>query len=244
MFTMFVKIRYLFFFLYLVLSTGTAGILICVLRPFHADNSWLACQFMGHPMRLIMGLKFIIRNKVIADSSRPCVFVSNHQNNIDLVAGSLGLPHRTVSLGKTSILYIPLFGLFYWLSGNILINRSNKRKAKQSMEKVTEAIKEKNISVWIMPEGTRSRGRGLMPFKTGAFRTAIDAGVAIVPICFNSYAKTANFSLWRSGAIVCQVLEPIETTGMDKSDAAELAKKCNAIMANAIEKLDQEFPAV
>ena len=228
----------------MVLNTGTVGIIICLLRPFHPDNSWLACQFMGHPMKLIMGLKFIIRNKEIMDASRPCVFISNHQNNIDIISGSLALPHRTVSLGKTSILYIPLFGLFYWLSGNILINRTNKRKAKLSMEKVTESIKEKGISVWVMPEGTRSRGRGLMPFKSGAFRTAIDAGVAIVPICFNSYAKTANFKKIKSGTIVCQVLDPIETSGMDKSDAAELAKKCHSLMSNTIEQLDQEFPTV
>ncbi|MBT7610801.1 MAG: 1-acylglycerol-3-phosphate O-acyltransferase [Bacteriovoracaceae bacterium] len=236
------KIRYLFFFLYLIFNTGLVGLIICIFRPFHADNSWLTCQFMGQPMKLIMGLKYIIRGKEIIDPSRPCVFISNHQNNIDLIAGSLALPHRTVSLGKTSILYIPVFGLFYWLSGNILINRTNKRKAKESMEKVTYAIKNKNISVWVMPEGTRSRGRGLMPFKNGAFRTAIDAEVPIVPICFNTYSKTANYNKLHSGTIACQVLNPIQTTGLVKSDAAKLAKKCHALMSEALEKLDQEFP--
>jgi 1-acyl-sn-glycerol-3-phosphate acyltransferase len=238
------KLRYLFFFLYLVINTGFVGLLICILRPFNADNSWLTCQFMGHPMRMIMGLKYIIRNKEIMDLNRPCVFISNHQNNVDLISGSLTLPHRTVSLGKTSILYIPFFGLFYWLSGNILINRTNKKKAKESMGKVTDAIREKGISVWIMPEGTRSRGRGLMPFKSGAFRTAIDAQVAIVPVCFNSYAKTANYNKLKSGTIVCQVLDLIETKGLNKTDARELAIKCHQLMNQTIEKLDQEYPAV
>jgi 1-acyl-sn-glycerol-3-phosphate acyltransferase len=235
------KIRYFFFFLYLIFNTGVVGLIICILRPFHADNSWLTCQFMGHPMRIIMGLTYIIRNKEIIDPNRPCVFISNHQNNVDLIAGSLTLPHRTVSLGKTSILYIPIFGLFYWLSGNILINRTNKRKAKESMEKVTHSIKNKGVSVWVMPEGTRSRGRGLMPFKNGAFRTAIDAEVPIVPICFNSYSKTANFNKLNSGMIACQVLEPIQTKGLDKSDAGNLALKCHAMMSEALNNLDAEF---
>ena len=235
-------IRYFFFYLYLVLNTGVVGLLICILRPFNINNVWFTCQFMGHPMRLIMGLKYIRRNGERLDLHRPCVFVSNHQSDIDLISGSLTLPRETVSLGKTAILYIPIFGLFYWLSGNILINRSNSKKAKQSMTKVTNAIKNKGASVWIMPEGTRSEGNGLLPFKTGAFRTAINAGVPIVPICFNSYGRTANYNKIKAGTIACQILEPIQTTGLHKADAAKLAKECFDLMSATIEDLDREFP--
>jgi 1-acyl-sn-glycerol-3-phosphate acyltransferase len=83
-----------------------------------------------------------------------------------------------------------------------------------------------------------------MPFKSGAFRTAIDAQVAIVPVCFNSYAKAANYNKLKSGTIVCQVFDLIETKGLNKADAGELAKKCHQLMNQTIEKLDQEYPAV
>ena len=222
--------------------TGTLGVIFCLLRPFNPDNVWLTSQVLGNPLLKIMGLKYIIRGKEKFESL-PGVVISNHQNNIDLIAGSKTVPHNTVTLGKTSILYIPLFGLFYWLSGNILINRTNKRKAKASMEKVTEAIRNKGTSVWVMPEGTRSRGRGLMPFKNGAFRTAIDAQVPIVPVCFNSYHSTANFNQWKSGTIVCQVLDPIETIGLEKGDAPRLAQECYEKMSKTLEELDEEFPA-
>ena len=238
------KIRLTLYFLYLVLMTGTVGILICFFRPFNTDNAWLICRFLDKPLLWMMGLEFSISQREHLDSSRPCVFISNHQNNIDLLAGSLTLPHNTVSLGKTSIIFIPLFGLFYWLSGNILINRKNKRKAKESMEKVTDSIQNKGMSVWIMPEGTRSRGRGLMPFKTGAFRTAIDAGVPIVPICFNSYQKTINLNKLKSGTIACKVLEPIPTKDLSKADAREMANMCYQAMFKTIEELDRQFPAV
>ena len=33
------------------------------------------------------------------------------------------------------------------------------------------AIQDKKLSIWMFPEGTRSYGRGLLPFKTGAFHT-------------------------------------------------------------------------
>jgi 1-acyl-sn-glycerol-3-phosphate acyltransferase len=34
----------------------------------------------------------------------------------------------------------------------------------------------------IFPEGTRSRGRGLLPFKSGSFRLATQSGVPILPV--------------------------------------------------------------
>ena len=52
------------------------------------------------------------------------------------------------------------------------------------MTKVGEIIQQRQISIWMFPEGTRSRGRGLLPFKTGAFHTAISAGVPDYPDCF------------------------------------------------------------
>ncbi len=68
---------------------------------------------------------------------------------------------------------MPLFGQLYWLTGNILIDRANRSKAKGTIDQVVNSIKESDVSVWMFPEGTRSRGRGLLPFKTGAFHAAM-----------------------------------------------------------------------
>ena len=74
-----------------------------------------------------------------------------------------------MSIGKKSILWMPLFGQIYWLSGNILIDRANRARAFETLAQTAVKIKEKCLSIWIFPEGTRSRGRGLLPFKAGAF---------------------------------------------------------------------------
>jgi 1-acyl-sn-glycerol-3-phosphate acyltransferase len=60
-----------------------------------------------------------------------------------------------------------VFGLLYWLTGNLLIDRNNRAKAHGTIAQVVKHIQKRNISVWMFPEGTRSRGRGLLPFKTG-----------------------------------------------------------------------------
>jgi 1-acyl-sn-glycerol-3-phosphate acyltransferase len=63
----------------------------------------------------------------------------------------------------------PVFGQLYWLTGNLLIDRNNRAKAHGTIAEVVNAFKKRKISFWMFPEGTRSRGRGLLPFKTGAF---------------------------------------------------------------------------
>ncbi len=49
------------------------------------------------------------------------------------------------------------------------------------MRSIIELARE-GISIVIAPEGTRARGRELLPFKKGAFRMAMAADIPIVPI--------------------------------------------------------------
>ena len=95
---------------------------------------------------------------------------------MDIVIAAQIKLKNTVTLGKKEILYFPIFGQWYWLSGNILIKRERKSSIIRSMLRVNKTITKKNRSIVIMPEGTRSKGKGLAKFKTGAFRTAVSAG--------------------------------------------------------------------
>ena len=63
-------------------------------------------------------------------------------------------------------------------------------------------------------------GETLLPFKSGAFRLAIEAQIPIVPIVFSSYKsiysadKKNNSFYWRHGCVTIKCLEPIDTKGM------------------------------
>ena len=68
----------------------------------------------------------------------------------------------------------------------------------------------RRLSIWMFPEGTRSRGRGLLPFKTGAFHTAMQAGVPIVPVVASSYANQIDLNRWDNGEVLIEMLPPLE----------------------------------
>lgn len=189
-------------------------------------------------MHPLVGLKLIRRPR--PEFTQPAIYIANHQNNYDMVTISSMVPPKTVTIGKKSLIWVPFFGLVYWATGNIFINREKRSSAISTMAAVGDIIKERQISIWMFPEGTRSRGRGLLPFKTGAFHTAIAAGVPIVPIVCSTLHNKVDLNRWDNGPVICEVLDPIDTSGYNRENLKELIEQCHSIMQAKIIALDAE----
>ena len=92
----------------------------------------------------------------------------------------------------------------------------------------------------MFPEGTRSRGRGLLPFKTGAFHAAIAAGVPIIPVCVSNNANKVNLNRLRNGLVIVEMLPPVDVSQFGKDQVRQLATHCRELMAAKIAELDKE----
>ena len=92
----------------------------------------------------------------------------------------------------------------------------------------------------MFPEGTRSRGRGLLPFKTGAFHAAIAAGVPIIPVCVSNTSNKINLNRLNNGLVIVEMLPPVDTSKYGKDQVRELAAHCRVLMAEHIALLDKE----
>ncbi|MDO4697987.1 MAG: 1-acylglycerol-3-phosphate O-acyltransferase [Pasteurellaceae bacterium] len=227
-----------------IVAVVVAAILICLVgtlyalvRFRHPSSVGVVARAFGalHPL---LGLKVITRKK--PEFNQPAIYIGNHQNNYDMVTIAAMVPPRTVSVGKRSLIWIPFFGLVYWATGNIFIHREKRSSAISTMNKVGDIIREKQISIWMFPEGTRSRGRGLLPFKTGAFHTAIAAGVPIVPVVCSSLHNKVDLNRWDNGTVICETLEPIDTSGYNRDNLRELIEHCQDVMAAKLVELDRE----
>lgn len=171
------------------------------------------------------------------------LYIANHQNTWDLFTVSAAVTPKVVTVGKKSLIWIPLFGQLYWLTGNILIDRFNRSKAKGTIDQVVDIMKKSNVSVWMFPEGTRSRGRGMLPFKTGAFHAAIGAGIPIIPIVCSTTQDKLSLNSWDNGHVIVEMLPPVSTEGFGKSDVRKLAEHCRELMRIKLEQLDAEVDA-
>ncbi|WP_319782422.1 1-acylglycerol-3-phosphate O-acyltransferase [Oceanisphaera sp. IT1-181] len=215
------------------------GTVICVLRPRHPNNVYLLGRLFNKAC-ILVGLKVIFRGYEHVKDLQSAVYIANHQSNWDIIALTGAVMPRTVAIGKSSLFWIPLFGQLFWLSGNLLINRENKAKAASTIGKVVDKIRQRNMSIWMFPEGTRSKGQGLLPFKTGAFHIALQAQVPLVPIACSSYFGQVDLNRWDNGELIVEIMPPISVEGYEPKQIRDLLKHSRSILSNRIAELDLE----
>ncbi len=115
------------------------------------------------------------------DPKRGYIFMANHLSMFDHWAFLGRLPFHVGFAAKASLFSIPLLGWHLSRSGSIPIDRKRPRRTLQYFEEIGEAIK-RGVSFVIYPEGGRTFGDGLAPFKRGAFLLAKSASAPIVPV--------------------------------------------------------------
>lgn len=229
------------FVLFLLIITVTFGGIVFCLLTLKSNNRVYHIGRVFAKVAPLFGLR--VEGRVASSSSHSpqAVYIANHQNNFDLFTLAKVIPKEVVTVGKSTLLWIPFFGALYWVSGNILINRNNRKKAIATIDQVVAGMKKDSLSILMFPEGTRSRGRGWMPFKRGAFHAAIQAGVPIVPIvCSNTHGQV-HLNRLDNGKVIVEMLDPIDTTGLSESDVVHLMQICEQKMHETKARLDKEL---
>lgn len=221
-----------------ILLYSVVGILIFAIFPANMKILHPFAKALGYSSLGILGIKLTVKGIENFESAPPAIIICNHQHNIDALIVSACSPPNSVAVGKKEIGRIPFFGLAYRLTGNVLIDRDNKKSALSSMEKIKEEMIRRQINIWVLPEGTRSKTGELLPFKKGAFHNAIGAGRPIVPVCISPYKNTLNLGKLRSTNVVVEFHPPIPTEGMKiPDDIQPLLDKSRQCIAEGVAKL-------
>jgi 1-acyl-sn-glycerol-3-phosphate acyltransferase len=182
--------KYLIFAPLLVLSTcffvGLGVIFIFLFDDTVANRTtgvwWSRFNSFITPMRVTVIGKENIKK------GQSYVVASNHQSSYDIFVlfGWLGIDLKWVI--KTELRKYPVFGYAAEKGGNILIDRSSKKEAYESLQKAKQKIVN-GTSIIMLPEGTRSRTGQLGEFKKGAFWLAKELDLPILPITIQGTRK-------------------------------------------------------
>ncbi|MEX2584589.1 MAG: lysophospholipid acyltransferase family protein [Gemmatimonadota bacterium] len=212
------------------------------------DRSLVAHDYARALVRLIrpaMGVRVEVEGAERLERASPCIYVANHQSIFDVPILAAFYPPNTVVIGKKELRSIPFFGWLYVRTGNVLIDRSSNPDAVQRLRGAEAAIRERNVSVWIFPEGTRGEGHGqLLPFKKGAFYMAVAAQAPLVPIVVSPLRRLYDIRGRKitPGTVQVRVLKPIETRGLNEQSVPELIRRTHGAMQHALDELEGRRP--
>ncbi|MFI5316319.1 MAG: HAD-IB family hydrolase [Myxococcota bacterium] len=160
----------------------------------------------------LAGIDLRVRGEEHLWSSRPAVFIFNHQSSLDVLLLCKILRRDFVGVAKQELRRIPLLGELAALLGTVFIDRANSGAAIRALQPAVDALRS-GVSLAIAPEGTRAPTPRLGRFKKGAFHMAMQARVPIVPIVI----RNALDALPKSGLVIrpatveVVVLPPIST---------------------------------
>lgn len=151
--------------------------------------------------------------------SGPCVFAPNHQSHFDIAILLAFLPGDHRFAAKKELFRHPVMGPILRTLEMVPIDREDSQQAIRALSRL------KGASVIIFPEGTRGRDGRLQPFKKGAFATAIQMGVPVVPLVCKGTSRIMPKGqpyIVAPGKVELVVLPSVPTTGMTHDDRARL----------------------
>lgn len=155
-------------------------------------------------------------DRVPAD--RAYVYMSNHQSHLDIPVLYATLPSPTIRmLGKTELFQIPLWGRGLRAAEFIEVDRRNPVAARRSIDFAAQLVND-GVSIYLAPEGTRSRDGRIGKLKKGGFHLALGTGAPIVPVAIKgtiNILPRGGKVMTRGQAVEVTIGAPISVEGRD-----------------------------
>lgn len=177
------------------------------------------------------GARFEVEGAEGIDWSRARLLVANHQSIIDICALFRSVPVPLHFLLKQEMAGVPFVGWYARACGMLFIERDNPR-AGPLLRRQAAALLRDGHSLCLFPEGTRSRNGAVAAFKGGAFQSAIDAGVEVLPVAIEGAGAVLppdRMFRVRPGVIRVRFGAPLPTC----SDAGPVTRQALADSAHA-----------
>jgi len=194
--------------------------------------SWLILKTTGVRVE-VEGLERVVRGTTY-------VFVSNHQSIYDIPVIFASLPYQLRIISKASLARFPVLGWHLRRGGHLFVDR--RRPDRAGILGRWRALVSEGLSLLIFAEGTRSWDGRVARFKAGSFLLAIEAGLPIVPLAVIGTRQVMPKGRLRTEPasvrlIVHDPIQPPAIAAPTTRDAKALADRVHAIVAEAVDKL-------
>lgn len=200
---------------------------------------------VGWTLMRISGSPVTVSGREHFNGDRPAICVGNHTSVVDAFTSVWLAPSGTVGVAKREILRYPVYGQVWFLSGHLIVDRSNTERAKESFRRLAQFVRQKGLQVLLWPEGTRARDGRLQPFKKGFVHLAIETGLPVVPM-----VTAGAQDVWKRGSLRLRevpinitFLPAIDTSAWRVETASEHAREVWEAIRDALPNEQRPLPS-
>lgn len=218
----------LFLIIFFILSIPVFLILF-VIGHFnrHTRDVISLCIVRGafHIVLFLAGAKVTVKGQENIPDDTPVLYVGNHSGFFDIVTGYTTIKGLCGFVSKIEIKKVPFLRTWMYLVNCLFFDRKDMRAAMQMILDGIEKLKN-GISIFIFPEGTRSKDGTLGAFKEGSFKMALKAKVPIVPVAITGTSAIFEDHLpWiKKGKITITYSSPIYPEQYTKEEQKHIGK--------------------
>ncbi|HUG78697.1 MAG TPA: AMP-binding protein [Burkholderiales bacterium] len=160
----------------------------------------------------------------------PYVVAANHTSYLDGAVLLAVLPWRdNAFVAKRELAANPVTRVFLKGLGVQFVERFDVQRSAEHADELVEAAR-LGTSLIVFPEGTLQRHTGLMPFRTGAFQVAAQAGIPVAPVSLRGVRSVLRDGTWypRRAPIAVTLGKPVAPEGKDWNAAVRLRDEVRA----------------
>ena len=138
------------------------------------------------------------------------ILVANHASYIDALVVMAAIPDDFHFVAKRALTSYPVIGTVIRKAGHLTIEKAGLSDRLAGADDVERRLRNGERLV-VFPEGTFARAAGLLPFRLGAFRAAVDTGRPIVPVAITGTRRVLpdGTRLFRRGPIRVTIGTPM-----------------------------------
>jgi 1-acyl-sn-glycerol-3-phosphate acyltransferase len=123
----------------------------------------------------------------IPESRSGLIIVSNHQGSFDIPIYVSCLPFSVGFIAKNELKKMPIISVWMIALDCLFINR---KRLRESSRNINERIHQKDKNpIFIFPEGTRSKGPQMGPFKPGSLKLLFHERADVLPVTISGSYK-------------------------------------------------------
>ena len=194
-----------------------------------SDWGWAVARRAARMVMRLSGSPLVVRGLENLPRKGAYVVVANHSSYLDSLVLAAALPVNLSFVAKRELVGNFIARVFLNRLGTEYVERFDWQRGVADARRIGKAV-EKGRSLMFFPEGTFTRIPGLRPFHLGAFVTASEHGVPVIPIILRGTRSRLREGEWapRRGPVSVQISSPLQPEGSDWAAAVRLRDAARA----------------